>query len=160
MVAGTANERRQFQVELGQLEYRSKNPVALVYIDDFVRRYEIAILMLLQRADLHSRWWAIVDLFKTRVTRSRPKLGSREISEFVRSKANPEWLLRTFIDDPGRVSTLDTVLAKAFDQRVYTPHYALLLAAAFEDVFELSETLSAHEFGDPVEPLVRAPCYN
>lgn len=159
-VAGTASERSQFRVELGQLEYRSNNPVALAYIDDFVRRYETALLMLLQCADLHSRWWAIIDLFKTRIESAGLKLAPREITDFVRRRANPEWLHQTFVDEPGCTGTLDAVLARAFDQPVYTPHHALLLAAGFDDVSELSTILSAHGFGDPIEPLMRAPCCN
>lgn len=152
-VAGTAGERSKFRAELGQLDSRSLDPVGFAYVDDFVRRYELAILMLLQCADRLERWQALIDLFKKR---SGLNLDPKKIAGFVRRRANPEWLHQTFVDEPGRTGTLQTVLTKAFDQPLYTPHHALLLAAAFDDISELSTILSRHGFGKPVEPLLRA----
>lgn len=155
-IAGSAEERSKFSASLGQLEFRSRDPTEFAYVDHFVRRYELAVLMLLQCADRRERWPALIDLFQKRMKSIGLKLDPQEIADFVRRRSNPEWLQWTFMDQPGHTGTLQTVLSKAFDQPVYTPHHALLLAAAFDDISELSTTLSTHSFGKPVEPLLRA----
>lgn len=155
-VAGTAAERSSLSASLAQLESRACNPLGFAYSDDFVRRYEMALLMLVQRRRWRQTWRALIKLIKEQMQTIGVHPSPAELVNLVCNRSNPEWLRQTFSQEGRQPTALDSALAKLFERPSYAYHLALALAGTFTDLSELSFALKMHHCGNRITPLLRA----
>lgn len=156
-IAGTAGERSNFRVSLAQLESRAQNPLGFAYADDFVRRYEMALLMLVQRRRSPQTRRVLTTLIKDQMRATRIPASPVELIDLVRGRSNTAWLQQTFLQEGGKQQiALGSSLAEIFDRPTYAYYMALTLAAVFTDLAELSVVLRAHNCGNRIKPLLRA----
>lgn len=155
-VAGTATERFELSVSLAQLESRARNATTFAYADDFVRRYELALLTLAQRKGNRGHWRTLVRVIKRQLAARGVPSNGATIVQLVTDRANEAWLSETFMDSGRHDVALLSALAETLQRPTYAYHLSLILAATFDDLAELSVVLSAHECGRRIKPLLKA----
>lgn len=155
-IAGTAAERQQFDASLGQLEIRAENPEEFAYIDDFVRRYEMALSMLVQRRHSISSWRLLVNVVASRLANLGLDKESEAIFFLVSEQSNRDWLAQTFIQEGQRGLVLRESLAEVLTKPTFSHHLSLAVASVFEDLVELSLAISSLGLGRRVKPFLRA----
>lgn len=155
-IAGTATERSSFSAELAQLESRSRDAVVFAFVDDFVRRYELALLTLAQRKGRHQTWQVLINLVMNRLADLGLDSGPAAIVDLVTTRANQKWLCETFTSRGQPYVALRPALAKALDHPTYLYHLSLVLAAVFDDLTELSLLLRKHAHSKRIKPLLKA----
>lgn len=155
-IAGSADEQSSLSATLAQLDSRSRNPAAFAFADDFVRRYELALLTLVQRKSWRQTWRVLINLIKSRMVALELDPSAEGIVGLVMSRANQGWLHKTFTYN-GRASVaLEAALGQVLGRPTYLYHLSLALASVFDDVTELGLLLRKHTHSKRVKPLLRA----
>ncbi len=155
-IAGTATERRQFDARLGQLETRAGSPEEFAYVDDFVRRYEMALLMFVQRRHSITSWRMLVNVVESRLKNIGLDKESEAIFYLVSEQSNKDWLAQNFIQERKRGLALRESLAEVLIKPTFTHHLSLAVASVFEDLVELSLAISSLRLGKRDKPFLRA----
>ena len=154
-IAGTVIERSQFQSALGQLEARAADPKEFAYVDDFVRRYEMALLMMVQQRHSVQHWKALVEMISERMEiEARCERGTifREVTRL----ASQNWLSSTFVQSDRKVGSLRNSLNELFVKPPFAYHMSLAIAAAFSDMTDMSLALRSRRCGRRILPLLKA----
>lgn len=155
-IAGTATERLKFHANLGQLEIRAASPEEFAYVDDYVRRYEMALLMLVQRRHSISSWRRMVKVIVDRLSKLGLDPRSEAIFTLVSEQSNMDWITQTFIQDKQRGLVLRECMAEVLVRPTFAHHLSLALASVFEDLVELSLAISSLGLGKRIKPFLRA----
>lgn len=153
---GTSKERVNGRSSLALMSDRMKGEAREVYRDDFVVRYELALLMLAQRKIRTDIWKNMVAMCVKRHENDELHLGSQRLVERVFVLAGEEWLQENFILDESARENIVNRLKNMFSSPVSIYCWGLALAALFEDPVELSNALVEVCRCSAIEPLLKA----
>ena len=154
-IVGTANEREQGESSLALLRDRINAASRLARRDEFVARYEIALLMLCQKRATYGVWRSLVSLCVERDSSFEFGVHAPDLANRVLHSAGEDWLPQNFECDQSRLGNIIGGLAKVFASHVSIYCWALTLAVLFDDPIELSRALTEVAGYEAISPLIR-----